>query len=113
MALVIDAKDLPGNETSRQYEGLLHGNTNVAFFVSDTRPGKGPSLHLHPYAEIFIVLDGQLTFTVGEETIEAKGGQIVVVPPETPHKFRNSGSDTARHVDIHTNGQMVTTWLEV
>lgn len=112
MAIVLNTGDLPGSETSRQYEGYLHGETNISFFVSNTPPGKGPSLHLHPYAEVFIVLDGQLTFTAGDETIEAAGGQIVVVPAETPHKFLNSRSTTARHIDIHTRGEMITTWLE-
>ena len=55
---------------------------------------------------------GQLTFTVGDATIEALDGQIVIAPPHTPHKFINSGSDMARHIDIHVNERMITTWLE-
>jgi mannose-6-phosphate isomerase-like protein (cupin superfamily) len=39
------------------------------------------------------VQEGELTFTVGDETVEATGGQIVIALAGTPHKFVNSGSD--------------------
>lgn len=112
MALVINKQDLPGSSTSRTFEGYLHGATNVSFFLSDTPPGRGPSLHKHPYDEVFIVLEGKLTFTVGSETVEVVGDQIVIAPAGTPHKFTNSGDGVARHIDIHTCAQMSTEWLE-
>jgi hypothetical protein len=28
-----------------------------------------------------------------------------------PHKFVNSGTGRARHIDIHTNLRMITEWL--
>jgi mannose-6-phosphate isomerase-like protein (cupin superfamily) len=84
----------------------------VSFFISETPPGKGPSLHAHPYAEVFVVQEGELTFTEGGDTVEATGGQIVVAPVGTPHKFTNSGSGRARHLDIHTHRRMDTEWLE-
>lgn len=112
MAVMITKQELPGSATSRQFEGYLHDNVPVSFFISETPPGKGPLLHKHPYPEVFVVFDGQLTFTVGHATLEAAGGQVVIVPAETPHKFINSGMETARHIDIHTSGQMITTWLE-
>lgn len=112
MAYVVNKNDLPGNNTSRQFEGYLHGAANVSFFLNDTPPGRGPVLHKHPYEEVFIVQEGKLTFTVGDATIETSGEQIVIVPPGVPHKFINSGSEVARHIDIHLNESMVTEWLE-
>jgi quercetin dioxygenase-like cupin family protein len=37
-------------------------------------------LHTHPYEEVFVTLEGEATFTVGEDTIEVGAGQIVVAP---------------------------------
>jgi mannose-6-phosphate isomerase-like protein (cupin superfamily) len=108
---ILNASDLPG-ETSRRFEGYLHGDVHVSFFVSATPPGRGPSLHKHPYEEVFVVQAGTLTFVVGEATVEAGAGQIVIVPPDTPHKFTNTGTAVAHHLDIHTSGTMETTWLE-
>ncbi len=112
MATVVNRDELPGSSTSRQFEGYLHGEARVSFFLSDTPPGHGPSLHQHPYEEVFVVQVGHLTFTVGDATIEASAGQIVIVPPDTSHKFFNAGSEIARHIDIHVSPRMMTTWLE-
>jgi mannose-6-phosphate isomerase-like protein (cupin superfamily) len=111
MAQVVNATDLPG-KTSRQFEGYRYGDVPVSFFLSATPPGRGPSLHTHPYAEVFVVQSGRLTFVVGDQTIEATAGQIVIAPAGVPHKFTNTGSAIAQHVDIHTSAQMQTTWLE-
>ena len=35
-----------------------------------------------------------------------------VVPPETPHRFRNSGDAPLRQVSIHPSGEVQETWLE-
>jgi quercetin dioxygenase-like cupin family protein len=49
--------------------------------------GEGP-LHVH-YREDegFWVLEGQLTFEVGEETIKAGPGSFVFGPKDVPHRF--------------------------
>ncbi len=112
MVAVIDKHELPSSGTAWQFEGYLYNQAPVSFFISETPPGRGPSLHKHPYEEIFVVLDGMLTCTVGDSTIEACSGQIVIVPPDTPHRFVNSGTQVARHVDIHASPHMITTWLE-
>ena len=42
----IVAKDeLPHSGSAHRFEGYLYGGADVSFFVSDTPPGKGPSLH--------------------------------------------------------------------
>ncbi|CAN5276482.1 cupin domain-containing protein [soil metagenome] len=109
MVHVISREELPGS-TARRFEGHDYG-ANVSFFLSGTPPGKGAGLHTHPYAEVFVVQEGVLTFTVGDDTIEAAGGQIVVVPAGTPHGFVNPGEGLAVHVDIHTSGSMSTEWI--
>lgn len=109
---VIDRDELPHNETTYRFEGYRHGGANVSFFLSETPPGEGPDPHTHPYDEVFVVQEGTLTFTVGETTVEASGGQIVVAPAGAPHRFVNSGFELSRHVDIHTSGRMSTEWVE-
>jgi len=59
-----------------------------------------------------VVQEGELTFTVGDETIEATGGRIVIVPSGALHKFVNSGTGRAKHIDIHTSRRMIIDWLE-
>jgi 3-oxoacyl-[acyl-carrier protein] reductase len=48
--------------------------------------------HVHPaQTERFDVLAGTVDFTVGRETVRAHEGDRIVVPPGTPHRFRNAG----------------------
>ena len=112
MTHIVDRDELPNNGSVYKFEGYQYGDANVSFFLSDTAPGKGPDLHKHPYEEVFVVQEGELTFTVGDETIEATGGQVVIAPAGVPHKFVNSGVGRARHIDIHVSRRMITDWLE-
>ena len=53
-----------------------------------------------------MTLEGEATFTVGEDTMEVSAGQIVVAPANVPHKFVNSGNGPLRQVDIHPSGRI-------
>jgi uncharacterized protein YjlB len=54
---------------------------------------------------------GEVLFTVGESAIEARAGDIVVVPAGAPHRFV-SRSATHRQISIHPAARMKTEWLE-
>jgi quercetin dioxygenase-like cupin family protein len=95
---IISKEELPNGN---KFEGYRYGDVNVSFFLVDTPPGSGPVLHTHPYEEIFVVQEGEATYTVGDDTIVVSAGQIVVAPANVPHKFVNSGSGPLRQVDIH------------
>ena len=111
MTRIIDKADLAHGESSYEFEGHDH-DAGVSFIVVDAPPGSGPKLHKHPYEEVFVVQEGNVRFTTGEEAIEARGGQVVVVPAGVPHKFVNSGAGRLRQIDIHASEQFVTEWLE-
>ena len=112
MTFVMNKVELSSSEIGWEFEGAQHGDTNVSFLIIEAPPGSGPKLHSHPYEEIFIVQEGQVTFTVGDATIEATGGQIVIVPAGMPHKFVNSGTGALRQLEIHPSPRMITTWLQ-
>jgi mannose-6-phosphate isomerase-like protein (cupin superfamily) len=103
---VIAKDELPYGTIAHRFEGYRYGEVNVSFFLVDSPPGGGAGLHTHPYEEIFVVQEGEATFTAGDDTIEVSGGQIVVVPAGVPHKFVNSGSGPLRQVDIHPSGRI-------
>ena len=79
----------------------------VSGFVVAAGPGEGPGLHVHPYAETFVVLAGRGRFTVGERTVEAAGGDVLVVPGGTPHRFVGLAPGPLRMVTIHSAARMV------
>jgi mannose-6-phosphate isomerase-like protein (cupin superfamily) len=109
---VINRDELPIVAGAHELEGYLHGDAPISIIFVDGPPGSGPSLHRHPYAEIFVVQEGRATFTVGDATFDVIGGQIAVAPAGVPHKFTNSGNGPLRQIDIHANDRFVTEWLE-
>jgi hypothetical protein len=70
-----------------ELQGAPHGANISVVFSLLPEPGDGPRLYRHPYPETFIIRSGEALFTVGDDVISAAGGQIVVVPLNTPHKF--------------------------
>ena len=59
--------------------------------------GAVAAAHVHPYqTEIFEILEGEVTFRAGKETIVARAGDTVRVDPGMPHKFWNDGETDAR-----------------
>ena len=51
-------------------------------------PGAEAPLHVHHRDdEAFWILEGEVTFVVGDETIEAKAGDYVFGPRDIPHRF--------------------------
>ena len=104
---VINASTLP----SGHLKGADHGTT-ISLILDRSETGEGPRLHKHPYDETWVVIDGQLTFQAGEERLEAGPGDIVIVPPDVPHKFTNNGPTRANLVCIHAHPTFVTEWLE-
>ncbi len=108
MATVLELSDLPDGT---DFEGYRFGEVASSFIWVEMKPGVGPKLHDHPYAEIFIVIEGEATYTVGGETVVARAGHLLIAPPETPHAFVNTGSGTLRQVDIHCHDRFVTRWL--
>ena len=93
------------------FEGGHHGS-GVSFFLVDNEPGAGPDLHRHPYSETWIVRSGKALFTADGNELEAGPGDILVVGPETPHKFKNVGSERLDIVCIHASPRMIQEDLE-
>ena len=99
--------DLPGRDASRQFEGGERGaGVPISFYEEKTEPGRGPGPHRHPYGEVFILHEGEVEFEVEGETIAARPGSVVVVPPETVHGFTNVGESPIHMTCIHAAAEM-------
>jgi mannose-6-phosphate isomerase-like protein (cupin superfamily) len=108
---IIKQDQLPWSDIAREFVGAEHGLEITVLFV-DAQPGRGPALHRHPYAEVFIVQEGQATFTVDGKQQEVRTGDILVARANQAHSFVNSGTGPLRQVDIHLSPSFSTEWLE-
>lgn len=98
-ARVVPIEDLRRSPTAALFEG--RDEVPVSIFVTQYRRGQGPDLHLHPYAEVFVVQAGTATFTVGGDELTVTAGHVVIVPARTPHGFKGAGDDPLRVVSVH------------
>jgi quercetin dioxygenase-like cupin family protein len=58
--------------------------------IVDLGPEQGPPPHIHHLEEEhFYILDGQLTYFVGDQTIQASAGDFIHIPRGTVHSFKN------------------------
>lgn len=111
MAQVFERSDWAEHPTRRMGEWEGGETANVTVILHDSvEPGRGPRLHAHPYPETFIIEEGSALFTVGNEQIEGRAGQIIIVPANTPHKFVTLGP--LKSIHIHANPRFETHWLE-
>ena len=111
-AFVIDRADGrdDGEDWTDDYQEIP-GSANISIILESTRkPGVGPRLHQHPYAETFIIRRGWATFTVGA-TAEVAPDKFSSFRPIPPHKFE-TGPDGYEGVHIHANARFITEWLE-
>ena len=97
--------------TACLFEGEAHG-VGISAFVVDSTPGLGPPLHVHPYAEVFIVHEGEATFSVDGAELVATRGDIVIAPAARPHRFTNTCPGRLLMTSISPAGRTETTWLD-
>jgi quercetin dioxygenase-like cupin family protein len=72
-------------------------NDKYALFEAFVSPGGGPPPHVHSREEEgFYVLEGEITFTIGEQRLVASAGMFANMPVGTPHSFKNESGKPAR-----------------
>ena len=60
-------------------------------------PGGGPPPHVHSREdEGFYILEGEITFTIGDQRLIAGAGVFANMPVGTPHSFKNESTKPAR-----------------
>lgn len=96
---------LPGSSAER-FEGEGYG-LGLSYFLVRTPQGKGVALHRHPYAEMWLVLEGEATFHLDGGDRTAGAGHTVIVPAQTWHGFTNRGHTPLLMVCLHDSPRII------
>jgi mannose-6-phosphate isomerase-like protein (cupin superfamily) len=72
------------------------------FGIIEIAPGR----ELEPHTQngeddAFYIVEGEMTFMLGEDQVPAPPGTFVLVPPGIEHGFRNEGAIPVRMLNIH------------
>jgi quercetin dioxygenase-like cupin family protein len=90
--------DTPGRRVT-----LLLDTDEVAvteFVYGAGRQGAQPHVHrLH--TDGFLVVAGELTLGIGDESRRVPAGTLVLIPPNVVHSFANDSSNTVRFLNFH------------
>src|SRR5262249_26269182 len=72
-------------------------NGQYALFEAIVGPGGGPPPHVHSREEGgFYVLEGEITFFIGDQRLVASTGMFANMPVGTPHSFKNDSNKPAK-----------------
>jgi mannose-6-phosphate isomerase-like protein (cupin superfamily) len=96
-------------------EGHVVGNVEFLARTADTPrfnfsiieivAGRELEAHVHHEEDdAFYILEGEMTFVLGDEEVRAGPGAFVLVPPGVEHGFRNDGDSAVRMLNIHAPG---------
>jgi mannose-6-phosphate isomerase-like protein (cupin superfamily) len=102
----------PKGSYARVFNGAQHELPSVSLMLSELQPGEGPALHRHAYDEVFAIFEGEATFRIGEETVVADNGQVVLAPAGVPHRFENSGAGVLKLTAVHVAPKVAIEWLD-
>ena len=70
--------------------------------IVEMAPGRELAQHVHgDEDDAFYILEGELTFTFGDDVAPAPPGTFVLVPPGVAHGFRNDGDTPVRMLNVH------------
>src|SRR3954451_11779028 len=68
-----------------------------ALWEAIVAPGGGPPQHVHSREEDgFYVVEGEITFQVGDKRLVATAGMFANMPVGTPHSFKNESGQPAK-----------------
>ncbi len=93
--------------TSTRYIAVgAHTDKDFGLFEYVLAPGTaGAGAHYHrTFSETFYLLDGELDILNGTEWVTAGAGDLVYVPRESVHGFRNSTAAAVRFLILFTPG---------
>jgi mannose-6-phosphate isomerase-like protein (cupin superfamily) len=86
-----------GSVAMFQLEGG-HTAGHLCLVLAETPPGAGPPPHVHHSDdELFLVLQGELSFLTPTGWVKTTPGTAVYIPRGVPHTFQNTGSTPSRH----------------
>jgi mannose-6-phosphate isomerase-like protein (cupin superfamily) len=102
-----------GSATAFLFEGKKRAGIDISMFIVRTPPGGSVELHTHPYSETFVLLQGEGRWTAGDAVVELRPDHVLVVPPDTPHGFRNVGDAPLLVVSVHESGVLEQTFLGI
>jgi len=86
--------------TVRWVINASQGASNFAMRIFELQPGKGSPFHKHENEHEAYVLAGSGEIETEDGIAEIKEGSTIFITAQENHRFRNTGKDVLRFIDI-------------
>ena len=92
--------DLERETVRRGVERVGFRGEDVICVLNWLTPGMQVHPHCHPFEQLVIILEGQVCFHIGDETVEAGRGAMIRIPPGVMHYAEPTGDEIALNLDV-------------
>jgi quercetin dioxygenase-like cupin family protein len=102
--LVVNHRDRPIVHSASGHPSLSMvvnhevGARSMSIWTTFHQPGEVVPLHTHEYEEIITVIAGEAIVTVAGESAPVRADMSVIIPPRTPHGYRNASDGILRMI---------------
>ena len=90
------------------------GAGHLTTTLVDIEPGGQQRVHSHAPEQIYFILEGEGTMTIGDDTAEVQQGDCVFVPSGSPHGIRNQTTRVLRYLSAaapaFADAELVSFW---
>ena len=100
MAEVIRWEQIKATTFNERGERQIFTGRNTMLVKNTVHPGFPPFLHQHQHEQILTIFEGECDVTVGEEIFRMGPGDMIYIPPSTPHDIKVVGDKPVINYDI-------------
>jgi quercetin dioxygenase-like cupin family protein len=87
----LDWREHAGSQPEKFYKSTLWQGDHMMVGVNCLEPGQEQKVHAHANADKFYyVLQGEATFTIGDERRDIPAGMVALAPAGIPHGVTNN-----------------------
>lgn len=91
MSTFVDWRKHAGSETERFYKTTLWTGEHMMAGLNCLEPGQVQKVHAHENADkLYFVLEGEGTFSIGDEQKNVASGGLAIAPAGVPHGVTNN-----------------------
>src|SRR5437660_2874633 len=100
--LVSHSSTTPGRSYALKLLGAATGDS-IMMFEETVPAGTKSTFHLHRDSdEVAYVLEGEITFMIGDEVTVGRAGSCAFMPRGVPHAWKSSGAETGKVLFLYT-----------
>jgi len=99
------SSNTPGREFALKLQCADTGDSMMVF-EETVPPGTKSTLHLHHDSdELAYVLEGEITFLIGDEVTVGGPGTCAFMPRDVPHAWKSTGAEPGRVLFLYMPGR--------